>query len=214
MSRSSRVILAVAALLLGALYILPLWRIDLVAPQYPEGLGLRILVDGIVGRSPNDLNSINNLNHYIGMHRIEPDAIPELRYMPWIVAGLIVLGLAAAASGRRAVLYTWVAALLVAAAAGLVDFWYWGYDYGHNLDPSAAIKVPGMSYQPPVIGPKTLLNFRADSWPDLGGLIAFAVVGAAAAVAVVEFRRARRRSQGFPVEPRLARRRGMRELVA
>jgi copper chaperone NosL len=42
MSRSSRVILAVAALLLGVLYILPLWRIDLVAPQYPEGLGLRI----------------------------------------------------------------------------------------------------------------------------------------------------------------------------
>jgi copper chaperone NosL len=134
--------------------------------------------------------------------------------MPWIVAGLIVLGLAAAASGRRAVLYTWLAALLVAAAAGLADFWYWGYDYGHNLDPSAAIKVPGMSYQPPIIGPKTLLNFRADSWPDLGGLIAFAVVGAAGAVAFVEFRRARRRSQGTPVEPRLARRRGMRELAA
>jgi hypothetical protein len=205
MHRSSRVILAVAALLLGALYLLPLWRIDLVAPQYPEGLGLRILVDGIVGRSENDLNSINNLNHYIGMQRIEPDAIPELRYMPWIVAGLIALGLAAAAIGRRSVLYAWIIALVTSATAGLVDFWRWGYDYGHNLDPEAAIQVPGMSYQPPLIGPKTLLNFRADSWPDLGGLVAFAVVAIALGVAVFEFR-ARRQHMSAPAEPPLANR--------
>jgi hypothetical protein len=214
MSRSSRVVIAVAALLLGALYVLPLWRIDLVAPQYPEGLGLRILVDGIIGRSENDLNSINNLNHYIGMQRIEPDAIPELRYMPWIVAGLIALGLAAAASGRRALLYAWLATLVVAAAAGLADFWRWGYDYGHNLDPEAAIQVPGMSYQPPLIGPKTLLNFKAESWPDLGGLLAFAVVAAAVAVTVIEFRRARRERTGAPAEPKLASRSDARALVA
>ena len=214
MSRSSRVVIAVAAVLLGALYVLPLWRIDLVAPQYPEGLGLRILVDGIIGRSENDVNSINNLNHYIGMQRIEPDAIPELRYMPWIVAGLIALGLAAAASGRRALLYAWLATLVVAAAAGLADFWRWGYDYGHNLDPEAAIQVPGMSYQPPLIGPKTLLNFKAESWPDLGGLLAFAVVAAAVAVAVVEFRRARRERTGALAEPKLASRSDARALVA
>jgi hypothetical protein len=205
MLRSSRVILAVAALLLGALYVLPLWRIDLVAPQYPEGLGLRILIDGIVGRGPNDLNSINNLNHYIGMQRIEPDAIAELRYMPWIVAGLIALGLATAAIGWRGVLYAWLLALVAAATAGLVDFWRWGYDYGHNLDPGAAIQVPGMSYQPPLIGPKTLLNFRAESWPDLGGIVAFAVVATALAVAVREFRRARRQIP-TPAEPHLAHR--------
>ena len=214
MSRSSRVVIAVAAVLLGALYVLPLWRIDLVAPQYPEGLGLRILVDGIIGRSENDLNSINNLNHYIGMQRIEPNAIPELRYMPWIVAGLIALGLGAAASGRRALLYAWLATLVVAAAAGLADFWRWGYDYGHNLDPEAAIQVPGMSYQPPLIGPKTLLNFKAESWPDLGGLLAFAVVAAAGGVAVVEFRRARRARTGAPAEPKLASPSDARALVA
>ncbi|HEU5169541.1 MAG TPA: hypothetical protein VFU46_03335 [Gemmatimonadales bacterium] len=196
--------MAVAALLLAALYVLPLWRIDLTAPQYPEGLGLRIRVDGITGRGPNDLASINNLNHYIGMQRIEPDAIPELRLMPWIAAGLIVIGLAAAASGRRGVLYAWLAALVIAAAAGLADFWRWGYDYGHNLDPSAAIKVPGMSYQPPLIGGKALLNFRAESWPDLGGLLAFAVVAAAAVVAVLEYRRAQRLRAGSPADQRLA----------
>jgi hypothetical protein len=196
-------------MLLGALYLLPLWRIDLTAPQYPEGLGLRILVDGIAGRSPNDLNSINNLNHYIGMQRIEPEAIAELRYMPWIVAGLIALGLGAAASGRRGVLYAWIVALATSATAGLADFWRWGYDYGHNLDPDAAIQIPGMSYQPPLIGPKTLLNFQAESWPDLGGLVAFGVVAIALSVAVLEFRRARGRSIPAPPQPQLARRRSV-----
>jgi hypothetical protein len=196
-------------MLLGALYLLPLWRIDLTAPQYPEGLGLRILVDGIAGRSPNDLNSINNLNHYIGMQRIEPEAIAELRYMPWIVAGLIALGLGAAASGRRGVLYAWIVALATSATAGLADFWRWGYDYGHNLDPDAAIQIPGMSYQPPLIGPKTLLNFQAESWPDLGGLVAFGVVAIALSVAVLEFRRARGRSIPAPPQPQLAHRRSV-----
>jgi copper chaperone NosL len=68
--------------------------------------------------------------------------------------------------------------------AALVDFYMWGYDYGHNLDPTAPIVVPGMSYQPPVIGTKQLLNFTAFSGPDIGGWIflisgtlAFASVG-------------------------------------
>jgi copper chaperone NosL len=51
----------------------------------------------------------------------------------------------------------------------MVDFYKWEYDYGHNLDPHAAIKVPGMSYQPPLIGYKQLLNFGAYSIPDIGG---------------------------------------------
>jgi copper chaperone NosL len=53
----------------------------------------------------------------------------------------------------------------------MVDFWRWEYDYGHNLDPNAAIIVPGMAYQPPLIGFKQLLNFGAYSVPDTGGWI-------------------------------------------
>ena len=47
-----------------------------------------IRAEPVDGLKPNDLHSINGLNHYIGMRPIEPSAIPELRYMPWIVAGL------------------------------------------------------------------------------------------------------------------------------
>ncbi len=46
----------------------------------------------------------------------------------------------------------------VLAAVGLYDFYMWEYDYGHNLNPHAAIKIPGMAYQPPLIGSKMLLT--------------------------------------------------------
>jgi copper chaperone NosL len=68
-------------------------------------------------------------------------------------------------------LWAFGALLVITGIAALVDFWLWGYDYGHNLDPTAAIIVPGMSYQPPLIGTKQLLNFTAFSGPDIGGWI-------------------------------------------
>ena len=190
MTRTSRLVVALASLLLLALYLAPLWRIELVAPQYPEGLGLRIWVNQITGIKPNDLNSINGLNHYIGMRAIEPASFPELRLMPRLVAAAVVLGLLVALAGRRGLLYAWAGLFTLGAAVGLGDFWKWGYDYGHRLDPHAAIKVPGMSYQPPIIGSKQLLNFHATSWPDVGGWIAIAALAFVLGAAVLEWRRA------------------------
>jgi copper chaperone NosL len=191
MLRSSRVLIATASILLGLVFVFPLWRIELQAPQYPEGLGLLIKVSDITGVKRHDLQNINGLNHYIGMKSIEPDSIPELRYMPVFVVVMIIAGFMVAATGNRVLLYLWVGVFLVGAVAGLVDFWLWSYDYGHNLDPTAAIKVPGMTYQPPLIGSKQLLNFVATSWPALGGLAAMVSVGIGSVVTVGEWRRAR-----------------------
>ena len=55
-------------------------------------------------------------------------------------------------------------------ALGLYDFWLWEYDYGHNLSPKAPIKIEGQDYQPPLFGSQYLLNFKADSYPTLGGV--------------------------------------------
>jgi len=192
MSRSSRLIVALAALSLAVLYVLPLWHIGLKAPQYPEGLGLYIAADRIVGEKPQDLNSINGLNHYIGMKTIEPDDIPELRFIPKIIGGLIVLGVLVALVGRLGTLYGYAAVLVAFAAAGLADFYKWTYDYGHNLDPKAIIKVPGMTYQPPLIGSKQLLNFHATSWPAAGGWVAILVVSLVVGLAVWQWRRGRK----------------------
>jgi len=162
---------AVAAVALVAVYIFPIWQISLDAPQYPEGLGMEIWVHTVTGENPNDLQNINGLNHYIGMKEIDPASIPELVYMPWIIAGLIALGLGVALVNRRWALALWATLFLLFAVAGMVDFYLWSYDYGHDLNPEAAIKVPGMSYQPPILGTKQMLNITAGSWPALGGLI-------------------------------------------
>ena len=87
----------------------------------------------------------------------------------WVIAGLIVIGLAAAMTGWRWVGYAWIGLFVCMLLVGLVDFYMWGYDYGHNLNPKAAIRIPGMAYQPPLIGSKKLLNFTAHSWPAVGG---------------------------------------------
>ena len=178
LSKLSRLLLGLAAVLLVGMFVFPIWNVALEAPQYPEGLGMQIHINTIKGLKENDLENINNLNHYIGMKRIVPETIPELHYMPYIVGAVIVLGLAAALSGRKAVAWTFLAVFVLLAVAGLVDFWRWEYDYGHNLDmENAIIKVPGMSYQPPLIGSRQLLNFTATSLPALGGILAFVSMG-------------------------------------
>lgn len=189
MTTRSRILLALAALLLGLAYVLPLWRVSLEAPQYPGGIGMLIWIDTITGLNPHDLQNINGLNHYIGMQEIEPDAIPELDLMPWLFGALIVLGLGAAALGRRWALYAWTGLFALLLAVGFVDYYRWGYDYGHNLSPDAAIKIPGMAYQPPLIGSKQMLNFVAHSWPDTGGAAVFGSFLLAVVLVVLELRR-------------------------
>jgi copper chaperone NosL len=105
------------------------------------------------------------------MRHIEVSMFPEFTYMIYIVGFLITFGLVTALVNRRGLLWGYVLMILTAGVAALVDFYLWGYDYGHNLDPTAPIVVPGMSYQPPLIGTKVLLNFTAFSGPDVGGWI-------------------------------------------
>jgi hypothetical protein len=179
MSKAARILIVVAGALLGGMFIFPLWSVRLLAPQYPEGLGMLIGVHTISGLTPNDIDNINELNHYIGMKTIDPGAIPELHVMPWIVIALVALALLAALWNKRALLFTWLLGVAAFGVMGLVSFWRWSYDYGHNLDiEHAIIKIPGAVYQPPLLGTKQILNFTATSWPSLGAwlaLLAFAV---------------------------------------
>ena len=178
----SRLVIALSALLLAVAYLVPVWRIELVAPQYPEGLGMLIRINTITGIKPADLNNINGLNHYIGMKAIVPEAIPVLRVMPLALGVLVVLGLLAALYGRRWAAWSWLGLVAAGGAAAMFEFWRWSYDYGHNLAPDAIIKVPGMTYQPPLIGTKQLLNFTAASWPAAGAIAAVAAFTIALAV--------------------------------
>ena len=176
MELKSRLLIALSSSLMLGAYFLPLWQIILEAPQYPEGLGMQIWLHGITG----NVEQINGLNHYIGMKHIIVEDFVEFKILPYILGVLICIGFLTAATGNKKGLWFWVISLVVCAIAGLTDFYLWEYDYGHNLDPRAAIKVEGMSYQPPLIGYKQLLNFLAGSLPDLGGYL----LGIAGCIAV------------------------------
>jgi copper chaperone NosL len=160
-----RILVVLASIaLIGALF-LPIWRIDLDAPQYPEGLRLLIYANNIAG----DVDVINGLNHYIGMKTLHTDDFIEFTILPYLISGLVVLGLLTAFFHKKKIYYTYIALFMFIAIISMVDFYRWEYNYGHNLDPHAAIQVPGMSYQPPLIGFKQLLNFGAYSIPATGG---------------------------------------------
>jgi copper chaperone NosL len=156
-------VLLSVVLLLPTLF-LPLWRIDLFAPQYPEGLYMLIWKDHLSG----DVQVINGLNHYIGMKTINEDMFPELDYITYILYFMMAVGLFTFLIQKRWMLIANAVVFISIAAIALYDFYRWGYDYGHNLDSDAAIQVPGMSYQPPVLGHKKL-NFDAWSTPAEGG---------------------------------------------
>ena len=198
----SRWLVATAAALLVAVFLVPVWRISLKAPQYPEGIGMVIRVNTITGVKENDLNNINGLNHYIGMKAIEPDKIPILDTMPIGLGVLAAAGFLAALYGRRWAVLSWLGAMAVGGGLALLEFYKWSYDYGHNLDPQAIIKIPGMTYQPPLIGSKQLLNFTASSWPDVGGVLA--AVAFALGVAALLLRRKPRPAAQSAREPAVA----------
>lgn len=171
---------------LGLLVVLftPIWRIDLQAPQYPEGLKLFIYANKLAG----NVDIINGLNHYIGMKTLRADDFIEFKVLPGIIVFFSLLFIIAAIVAKR----KWVNILCILFVAfgifAMVDFWRWEYDYGHNLNPDAAIIVPGMAYQPPLIGFKQLLNFGAYSIPSIGGWIFIAVGAMLLFVVVFEWR--------------------------
>jgi copper chaperone NosL len=189
MSKLSRLLVLLASALVLASLATPLWRIRLLAPQYPEGLGMDIHAGSVRGASEHDLHSINALNHYIGMKAIEPEEIAELRIIPWCLIGLSGLGFFVAAVGRRWLTIGWLGAFAAFGVLALWDFYRWEYEYGHDLDfAHAIIKVPGMTYQPPLIGSKQLLNFTASSWPTTGAIL----IGAAFLIGCVSVVASRR----------------------
>ncbi|MBN8667039.1 MAG: nitrous oxide reductase accessory protein NosL [Chitinophagales bacterium] len=176
----SRIAIAFASGALLCVFFLPAWRIDLFAPQYPEGLTMRIWINGLSGQ----VDIINGLNHYIGMKHISEEMFPEFSYLPYVVFFYLLIGMIIVFTGSKKWLVAYLGLIVLGGLLAMYDFYQWGYSYGHELDPNAAIRVPGLSYQPPLIGHKRLLNFDAYSFPDIGGWV---VIGASALAFLVGF---------------------------
>ena len=171
-----KVLMMIASLSLGLLFLFPMWKIYLKAPQYPEGLEMHIWVNKIAGDTEGAIQNFNILNHYIGMEPIHADSFAELKIMPYIVIFFIVTGIVVALLGKRKLVLSWTVLLMIGGAVGIGDFYLWLLKFGTNLDPTAPIKVPGMTYVPPLFGNKTLLNFEALSLPAWGSFGIFLAI--------------------------------------
>lgn len=159
----------IAGLLLVATLFLPLWRMELVAPQYPEGLVMYAYGDHFEGDPDSyydDVREINGLNHYIGMKPIE-----EVTEMSLFVPGVL-----ATAAGMVAVSFiawrkAWFRALIIAGAWFLpiffvADLQYWLYDYGHTMDPEAPLNTG--DFTPKVFGTTEVWNFHSQTGFEIG----------------------------------------------
>jgi copper chaperone NosL len=160
-----KVLTILSSLLMFTVIFFPIWRIELTAPQYPEGLVLEIWTNKLAG----NVDIINGLNHYIGMRKLHAEDFLEFTVLPYIIIGFAVLGLAVLIVNKKSIYNAWFYLFILISIVSMIDFYRWEYDYGHELNPDAPIKVPGMAYQPPLLGYKKLLNFGAYSVPDIGG---------------------------------------------
>jgi hypothetical protein len=162
-----RVLVVVAALLLLAVYVFPLWTLTMFAPQYPDGLRMHIysykLEGGNLGQ---DVKEINVLNHYIGMKDLVAEDFSEFKWMPFVVGAIGLLFLRTAVHGKMAALVDVIVLYGYFAAFSLWSFGFKLYSYGHNLAPTAAVKVP--PFMPPMFGRKQLANFEVYSYPAAG----------------------------------------------
>lgn len=196
LSTVTKIFLLVAAGALVAVLFTPIWRIDLDAPQYPEGLSLSIHANGLRG----NVDIINGLNHYIGMKTLHNEDFIEFKVLPYIIILFAVLFVLTILFNKRWLLHTGFVVFVLFGMLAMYDFWKWEYDYGHNLNPDAAIIVPGMAYQPPLIGFKQLLNFGAYSIPDVGGWL-FITAGLLLLLAVIIEWKKNKRSKRYMVVP-------------
>src|SRR5690606_18361036 len=182
--KKASILMMVGSLLLLGLFVHPLWQIMLLAPQYPDPLGLNIFIDGIKGVGEFDVQNIDGLNHYIGMKTLpKPEQMWEFSIFPRVIAGMTALGALIGVLGLFGKVgppwfLAWFLLMSVLGLLVLYDFNIWLVDYGTNLDPNAIMKLTHldgtpMTYKPPMLGSTKMANFDVTSYPTTGGILLF-----------------------------------------
>lgn len=186
-SRRRRPILVLAAVLVAAAVFLPLWGMTLVSTQYPEGLRMVVYPTTIRG----DIHEINALNHYIGMTPITDDLFTELRLLPLALA--VTAGAALLASLVRR---SWATALPLVCMSLLAGYGFWSmqhrlYQFGHDLDPTAAITIE--PFTPPMLGQNQIAQFASYSYFSWGTVLPLIAGALIVAVLITDLRPGRPR---------------------
>ena len=175
----SRILILVAVVVLIPAFFFPLWNMTFYSNQYTDGLVLHIYAYQLEGgKTPNrdDLREINSLNHYIGMRPLLESDFSEFTWVPLVIGLLMILALRAMVLGKMSNLVDVFVLFTYFGLFSMWSFYHRLYMYGHNLDPTASIKV--QPFTPPLFGTKQIANFTVNSYPGLASycLFAFAVL--------------------------------------
>lgn len=158
-----------ACALLAAAVFLPLWKMELIAPQYPAGLVMYAYGNHFQedpGSYYDDIREINGLNHYIGMKPIKPVTEMDL-FIPGVVATIAGAILVSFITWKR----RWFRTLMIAGFWFLplffvADLQYWLYNYGHTMDEHAALTME--PFTPKVVGETRVWNFHSQTGFEIG----------------------------------------------
>jgi hypothetical protein len=175
----SRILILIAVAALIPAFIFPLWNMTFTSNQYTDGLVLHIYAHELQGgktANRDDLREINSLNHYIGMRPLLESDFSEFMWLPLAFGALMLLALRAMAIGKMSNLVDVFVLFSYLGLFSLWSFYHRLYTYGHNLDPTASIKVE--PFTPPLFGTKQIANFSVSSFPDIGSfaLVLFALL--------------------------------------
>jgi hypothetical protein len=181
----ARILLILAVLSITLVFQSPLWTMSFRSNQYPDPLRMSIYINHLEGQKTDrrdDLREINSLNHYIGMRPLMESDFAEFLWLPFAMGFFALITLRAIVFGTLrdlvdiTVLFTYF---------GLFSAWTFYsrlYQYGHNLNPEAAIKVE--PFTPPFFGSVQIANFWVESYPG-GGTYVMALFGGLLVAALV-----------------------------
>ena len=161
------VFLSLARMALLISLFLPYWQMTLKAPQYPDGLR----VTSYINRMTGDVNEIDELNHYIGMRKLDEAAQLERSLSIMAVIALILMVEGAVHVHTKWALLMTLPAILFPVGF-LVDLHWWLNNFGQNLDPSAPLSNAIKPFTPPVLGVGVIGQFRTIATPGLGLILA------------------------------------------
>jgi hypothetical protein len=165
--RFPRALFTVASWLMLLSVLFPYWSLTLMAPQYPGGLRVAVYVTHLAG----DVTEVDNLNHYVGMKKLNQAAQVERFLAPLAIGAAALLASTLAYTRRR-----WAAVIALPAmlfpVIFLADMYFWLYQYGHNLDPNAPLRIP--PFTPPLFGVGTVGQFKTVAELHVGFWLALA----------------------------------------
>lgn len=150
----------------------PYWHMELVAPQYPNGLFLTAYVNNLAG----DVREIDGLNHYIGMRPLGEAAAFERTASVWMIIAMFML-----VEGAAFVHSKWAVLLAIPAisfpAAFLADLHFWMKSFGLNLNPEAPLSASVKPFIPTILGEGGIGQFKTFAELGTGYWMAVACAG-------------------------------------